>query len=307
MSIVGSVMGVMEARAHADSAAQLPPFVMMLLPSLLVSLVITSILAIGIGFIVPMKKVNEGVEKGIKAKGFVLRLDVAKSLLQNMVNGLKNDRVGLVVFAGETMVQSPLSYDKNSFLTFLQRVNPALLSEQGTNLGGAIQTSIDRFSTTASQTKVILLISDGEDPDSEHVKSAINEAAKKNIQVFTVGIGSERGGYIPEGQTWFGEIIYKRHADGRPVISSIAEGPLKEIAEKTKAEYFRAKDIATYKKVIKGLNNIKRVAVSGGKIVMREELYWIPLLIAFLLLLVEWVISERIPYSREQDHWLKRI
>lgn len=74
MSIVGSVMGVMEARAHADSAAQLPPFVMMLLPSLLVSLVITSILAIGIGFIVPMKKVNEGVEKGIKAKGFVLRL-----------------------------------------------------------------------------------------------------------------------------------------------------------------------------------------------------------------------------------------
>ena len=235
------------------------------------------------------------------------RLDVAKSLLQNMVNGLKNDRVGLVVFAGETMVQSPLSYDKNSFLTFLQRVNPALLSEQGTNLGGAIQTSIDRFSTTASQTKVILLISDGEDPDSEHVKSAINEAAKKNIQVFTVGIGSERGGYIPEGQTWFGEIIYKRHADGQPVISRIAEGPLKEIAEKTKADYFRAKDIATYKKVIKGLNNIKRVAVSGGKIVMREELYWIPLLIAFLLLLVEWVISERIPYSREQDHWLKRI
>lgn len=235
------------------------------------------------------------------------RLDVAKALLRNMLNGLKDDRIGLVVFAGETMVQSPLSYDKNSFLTFLERVNPALLSEQGTNLGGAIQTSIDRFSTTASQTKVIVLISDGEDPDTEHIKSAINEAVKKNIQIFTVGIGSEQGGYIPEGQTWFGETVYKRLPSGQLVVSKIAEAPLKEIAEKTKAEYFRASNVKTARKVIQGLNNIKRVAVSGGKRIMRKELYWIPLFIAFFLLLLEWIISERIPYSREQDHWLKRI
>ncbi len=235
------------------------------------------------------------------------RLDVAKALLRSMLNGLKDDRIGLVVFAGETMVQSPLSYDKNSFLTFLERVNPNLLSEQGTNLGGAIQTSIDRFSTTASQTKVILLISDGEDPDTKHIQSAISEAEKKNIQIFTVGIGSERGGYIPEGQTWFGETIYKRLSNGQLVISRIAEAPLKEIAERTKAEYFRASNVKTARKVIQGLNNIKRVAVSGGKRIMRKELYWIPLFIAFFLLLLEWMISERIPYSREQDHWLKRI
>ena len=235
------------------------------------------------------------------------RLDVAKALLRSMLNGLKDDRIGLVVFAGETMVQSPLSYDKNSFLTFLERVNPNLLSEQGTNLGGAIQTSIDRFSTTASQTKVILLISDGEDPDTKHIQSAISEAEKKNIQIFTVGIGSERGGYIPEGQTWFGDTIYKRLSNGQLVISRIAEAPLKEIAERTKAEYFRASNVKTARKVIQGLNNIKRVAVSGGKRIMRKELYWIPLFIAFFLLLLEWMISERIPYSREQDHWLKRI
>lgn len=235
------------------------------------------------------------------------RLDVAKAILKNMVNGLRDDRVGLVVFAGETMVQSPLSYDKNAFLTFLDRVNPALLSEQGTNLGGAIQTSIDRFSTTASQTKVILLISDGEDPDTEHIKSAIGEAEKKEIKIFTLGIGSEQGGYIPEGQTWFGENIYKRHPNGQFVVSKIAEAPLKEIASRTKAEYYRASNVYTAKQVIKGLNSIKRVAVSGGKRIMRKELYWIPLLIAFLLLLAEWMISERIPYAREQDHWLKRI
>lgn len=235
------------------------------------------------------------------------RLSVAKVLLRNLVNGLKEDRVGLVVFAGETMVQSPLSYDKNAFLTFLERVDPTLLSEQGTNLGGAIQTSIDRFSTTASQTKVIVLISDGEDPDTKHIDAAISEAEKKGIQIFTVGIGSEKGGYIPESRNFWGEIQYKRLANGQLVISKIAEAPLKEIAKRTKAEYYRAADVKTANKVIKGLNKIKRVVVSGGKRIMRKELYWIPVLIGFLLLLVEWIISERIPYSREQDHWLKRI
>ena len=182
-----------------------------------------------------------------------------------------------------------------------------MLSEQGTNLGGAIQTSIDRFSTTASQTKVIVLLSDGEDPDSKHVEAAMSEAEKKGIKIFTVGIGSENGGYIPEGQTWFGETIYKRLPNGQPVISKIAEEPLKLIAERTKAEYYRASNVSTANKVIKGLNQIKRVAVSGGKRIMRKELYWIPLLFAFFMLLLEWMISERIPYSREQDHWLKRI
>ena len=235
------------------------------------------------------------------------RLDIAKALLKNMLNGLKDDRIGLVVFAGETMVQSPLSYDKNSFLTFLDRVNPALLSEQGTNLGGAIQTSIDRFSTTASQTKVILLISDGEDSDKKHIDLAINEAAKKNIQIFTVGIGSNQGGYIPESRDFWGRIAYKKHPNGQLVISKISEKPLREIAEKTKAEYFRASDVKTAKNVIGGLNKIKRIAVKGGTRQVRKELYWIPLFIAFFLLLLEWMISERIPYSREQDHWLKRI
>ena len=235
------------------------------------------------------------------------RLDVAKAILRNMMNGLKEDRVGLVVFAGETMVQSPLSYDKNAFLTFLERVNPALLSEQGTNLGGAIQTSIDRFSSTASQTKVIVLLSDGEDPDTKHIESAINEAKKKNIKIFTVGIGSEQGGYIPESRDFWGDFIYKKNKKGEIILSKLSEEPLKKIASETNAEYYRAADVKTSNKVIKGLNNIKRIAVSGGKRILRKELYWIPLFIAFFLLLFEWMISERIPYSREQDHWLKRI
>lgn len=234
------------------------------------------------------------------------RLEVAKAILNKMVNGLRDDRVGLIVFAGETMVQSPLSYDKNTFLTFLERVNPSLLTKQGTNLAGAIQTALDRFDMTASQSKVVLLISDGEDSDKKRLDSAVEEAARKNIPVFTVGIGSKKGGYIPEGQTWFGDIVYKRYK-GQPVITKLDEKNLREIAERTQAEYLRASDISSARKVISGLNNIKRVAVVGGSRQLRRELFFFPVLMAFLLLLLEWMISERIPYERERDHWLKRI
>ncbi len=234
------------------------------------------------------------------------RLDVAKAILGRMVNGLRNDRLGLVVFAGETMVQSPLSYDKNAFLTFLERVNPTLLSRQGTNLAGAIQTSLDRFDMTASQSRAILLISDGEDENKNRLEASIKEANRRKIQVFTVGIGSSRGGYIPEGRTWFGEVVYKRHK-GKPVITKLDEKNLREIAEKTGGAYFRASDISSARDVIAGLDGIKRVAVSGGSRLTRRELYFFPVLLAFLVLLLEWLVSERIPYEREKDHWLKRI
>ena len=234
------------------------------------------------------------------------RLDVAKEILARMSNGLRDDRLGLVVFAGETMVQSPLSYDKGAFLTFLERVSPNLLAKQGTNLAGAIQTSLDRFDMTASQSKVILLISDGEDKDKQRLQAAIAEAVRKKIPVFTVGIGSEKGGRIPVSRNWFGDVEYLRHK-GQVVVTRLEETNLKEIADKTGARYFRASDISSAKEVIGGLDGIKRVAVTGGTRLARHELYYIPVLLAFFLLLLEWMVSERIPYERERDHWLKRI
>lgn len=234
------------------------------------------------------------------------RLDVAKAIISRMLNGLRDDRIGLVVFAGETMVQSPLSRDKNTFLTFLERVNPQLLAKQGTDLGGAIQTSIDRFDMTASQSKVILLFSDGEDNNREKLDKSIEEAGRKGLPVYTVGIGSEKGGYIPEGQTWFGEMIYKKH-QGKLVVTRLEDKNLKEIAEKTGAKYFRANNIASAREVVAALDELSRTAIAGGTRQIRHELYWLPVIIAFLLLLLEWMISERIPYSREKDHWLQRI
>jgi Ca-activated chloride channel family protein len=248
------------------------------------------------------------ISKSMKARDIEgnSRLDVAKAILARMMNGLRDDRVGLVVFAGETMIQSPLSRDKNTFLTFLERVNPSLLAKQGTNLSSAIETSIDRFDMNASQTKVILLFSDGEDQNKERLQRAIDEAGKKNIPIFTVGLGSEKGGYIPEGRTWFGETVYKTFK-GKRVVTKLKDDVLKKIAAQTNAEYMRASDISSAREVVSKLNQLDRIAVSGGSRQIRVELFWLPVLFAFFLLLLEWMISERIPYEREKDHWLKRI
>jgi Ca-activated chloride channel family protein len=234
------------------------------------------------------------------------RLDAARAILKKMVQGLKNDRLGLIVFAGETMVQSPVSYDKNTFITFLDRADPSIMAIQGTNMAAAIQTSIDRFDMTASQSKVILMVSDGEDHNVEELNKAIDEAVKKKIPIFTLGIGSYEGGRIPESRDWFGRISYKTHK-GRVVVTKLDESTLKDIAKKTGGKYFRAHDVSSANKVIGQLSGIKRVAVSGGTIMVKKEYFYFPVLLAFLLLLLEWVVSERVHYEREKDHWLKRL
>jgi len=234
------------------------------------------------------------------------RLDVGKALIERLLGGLRQDRVGLVVFAGDTMVQCPLTQDKNTFLTFLQRIDPSMLTNQGTNIAGAIETGIDRFDLTASQSRVLVLVSDGEDQNKERLDRALNEAKRKGILIYTVGIGSRNGGPIPVSRNVWGEIRYKTF-QGRTVVSKLEDSTLKKIAKATGGEYYRASDGKSAEKVAYALAGLKRVAMAAGTQTVTRELYFLPGLLAFLILLLEWMISERIPYEREKDHWLKRI
>lgn len=234
------------------------------------------------------------------------RLSIAKALLQRLMQGLLHDRVGLVVFAGDTMVQCPLTLDRSTFLTFLERVDPSLLTNQGTNLGGAIETSLDRFDFAASQSRAILLVSDGEDSDKKRVAKAAAEARRKGVPVFTVGIGSREGGPIPVSRDVWGEYQFKVH-QGRRVISKLEDETLKTIARETNARNWRAMDGSSAQEVAKAIGGLKRVAMVTGTRTVTQEWFELPLLLGFLLLVLEWMISERIAYTREKDHWLKRL
>ena len=234
------------------------------------------------------------------------RLDVAKALIERLLNALRNDRVGLVAFAGDTMVQCPLTPDKGASLTFLERVDPAMLTVQGTDLAAAIETSLDRFDYTASRTRVIVLVSDGEDRDPERVAKAVTDAVRRGVPLYTVGIGSAEGSYLPAGRDAWGRVTYKTFK-GERVVTKLDDAMLRKIGRDSRGAYFRAKDVASAKKVAGALEALPRTAIHQGMQIVTRELFQWPVLLAFLLLLVEWMISERIPYERAKDHWLKRL
>ncbi|NLJ82702.1 MAG: VWA domain-containing protein, partial [Bacteroidales bacterium] len=165
------------------------------------------------------------------------RLEASKISILSLLDRLKGDRVGLVVFAGKSFVQLPITSDYAAAKTFINQLSTQMISEQGTDIGTAIDlaaTSMLPAKTTTSNpkasptnvNKVIVVISDGEDHWDEVVDIA-KAASKKGIRIFTIGIGSVLGEPIPI-ETKGGKIQYKKDKDGNTVITRLNEKMLKD-------------------------------------------------------------------------------
>ena len=153
------------------------------------------------------------------------RLDKSKMLIENMIDGFRNDKVGLVVFAGSSFVQLPITTDFVSAKMFLQSLNPSLIASQGTNIGGAINTCINCFTKKENVGRAIVVITDGEDHEGGAIEAA-KAAKKKGINVFVLGIGMPKGGLIPDGHGG-----YMKDNHGNEVLSVLNEDMCKQIAQ----------------------------------------------------------------------------
>ena len=153
------------------------------------------------------------------------RLDKSKMLIENMIDGFKNDKVGLVVFAGSSFVQLPITTDFVSAKMFLQSLNPSLIASQGTDIGGAINTCINCFTKKENVGRAIVVITDGEDHEGGAIEAA-KAAKKKGINVFVLGIGMPKGGFIPDGHGG-----YMKDNHGNEVLSVLNEDMCKQIAQ----------------------------------------------------------------------------
>ncbi len=212
------------------------------------------------------------------------RLEAAKNAISSFVDNLKGDRVGLVLFAGEAFVYCPLTRDYDAFKTIFERVDVNLARKQGTMIGEAIREAILRFPEKENVGRVILLITDGEDHGSDP-EEASREALENKITIFTVGIGSKEGAYVPEGRDVFGRIVYKEK-DGERVITKLNEDILKKIADITGGEYFYAPKEKTLIRVLDKISNLSRERVKVIKGGVPEELYHIfliPGLVSFIM------------------------
>lgn len=152
------------------------------------------------------------------------RLDKSKMLIENLVDNFTNDKIGLIVFAGDAFVQLPITSDYVSAKMFLQNITPELIAAQGTNLAEAIDLSSHSFTKQEKVGRAIIVITDGEDHEGG-VEKVAKAAQKNGIRIFVLGVGSAKGAPIPDGNGG-----YMKDKTGQEVMSALNEDMCKQIA-----------------------------------------------------------------------------
>lgn len=218
------------------------------------------------------------------------RLEKVKFELKNIVEAFNSDRIGMIIFSSEAFVQCPLTYDQNALFLFIETLHTGLVPRTGTDFAPAIGLSLDKLddnegSSLEQKSKVIILISDGEDFGDETGEIAA-EVRKRNIRLFTLGVGTTEGSKI---MTRNG---FKKDNDGREVVTKLNRKSLQSIASKTRGKYFEinatANDISrlinTIRNIEGEIRDTRHVDVSANK-------YYYFLAAALLLLLLDGITS----------------
>lgn len=159
------------------------------------------------------------------------RLDKSKMLIENLVDKFNNDKIGLIVFAGDAFVQLPITSDYVSAKMFLQNITPSLIQTQGTNIGQAIDLATKSFTQQNNVGRAIIVITDGENHE-EGATEAAQAAKKKGINVFILGIGNTKGAPIP-----MGDGSYLKDNTGNTVMTALNENMCKELAQAGSGQY----------------------------------------------------------------------
>jgi Ca-activated chloride channel family protein len=221
------------------------------------------------------------------------RLERARREILDFIKVVQGDRVGLIAFAGAAFVQCPLTLDYAALEMFLSALRPDLIPVPGTDLGAAIDMGIAAFDEESATDKVILLITDGEDNENQGLKAA-RQAAAKGVKIFVFGIGDVGGGPIPELD---GSGGFKKDRQGKLILSKLEEESLQNIASLTGGTYVRsvAGDLDLDVLYFDGIKSQTRAQeLKSGKIKVYEERFPLFVLAAFILLLIEGFIDEKV-------------
>ncbi len=209
-----------------------------------------------------------------QGRQLISRLDAAKFLVQTFIKKRPQDRIGLIEFTGESFVASPLTLDHNVFQTFLENISSNDLGKQGTNLTEALSVSLARLDVQSADKrgKAVLLFSDGDATINFEVTKMAKIAKDKGVKIYTIGIGSEDGSPIPDGQDSFGRIVYKKY-HGERVLAKLNPKPLKKMAKITDGEYFHAEDISDLKSLQQKLAQLPQKILHEESISPQAEQY----------------------------------
>lgn len=210
------------------------------------------------------------------------RMEAAKKVASEFINDRPKDKIGLVIFAGESFTQCPLTVDHGILLNLLGEVHYGMIDD-GTAIGLGLANSVNRLKNSKTKSRVIILLTDGSNNQGEIAPLTAAEVAKSyGIRVYTIGVGS-RGNALAPVQTPYG-IRYQN------VPVDIDENTLRQIASITGGEYFRATNNASLKNIYNQIDKMEKYRINVSKISKRQELFLPFALLALLLILLDVVL-----------------
>lgn len=228
------------------------------------------------------------------------RLEKSKQIVSQIINQLGNDRIGIVAYAGSAFPVLPITTDYSVAKMFLQSMNTGMVSSQGTSLDEAIKLSATYFDDKSKTSKLLILISDGED-HSEGAQAAAEEASKQGMRIITIGIGTEKGGTIPLKKNGIVE-SYQRDNNDQVVVTKLNRASLEAIAKATKGGYVNGNNTKEVLEYIKStLDTIQKTEFESTQMAdFQSQFQWF-LGIAFGLLFLDFFLLER------KTNWVSKL
>ena len=228
------------------------------------------------------------------------RLERSKLILSKLIDDMVDDKIGLIVFAGDAFVQLPITSDNVSAKMFLSSINPNLVPRQGTAIGTAIDLAIQSFGPNESEAgRTIIVITDGENHEDDAVGAA-KLAQEKGITVNVVGMGTPEGTPIPVG----GTISFRKDKDGNVVVTKLNENMCRQIAEAGSGIYVRADNSNTALKAVSGqIGEMQKGNLETKSYAEYDEKFYIFVWIALFLLVIEFYVFNRQNKALNKIKW----
>lgn len=214
------------------------------------------------------------------------RLERSKNIVSRLVDSFEDDKIGLIVFAGDAFIQLPITSDFISAKIFLESINPGLIARQGTNVKEAIDMATRSFTPREGVGKAIIIITDGENHEGGAVEAA-KAAVEKGMTVYVMGVGSPEGAPIPAGRS--GD--FRRDKEGNIIVTKLNEKMCQEIAAAGNGVYIRIDNTGNALKVLqKEIGSLAKADVETTVYSEYDEQFQVMAWIAFVLLLLEMLL-----------------
>lgn len=252
----------------------------------------------GIEVVIAVDASNSMLASAGKDDNGVSRMRTAKTVLEKLINRLDNDRVGLIVYAGDAYTLIPVTGDYISAKMFLNSIEPSQITNQGTNISAAITTAANSFGDESKKTgKAIILITDAEDlEDQDNVLKVASNVADKGIQIDVVGVGTDTPVTIP---TASGNMVDQTTGD--VVRTALNEDLAASIAKAGKGIYVNASNSDALNELDKQLSTVKKTAMESSFYALHDELFPVFLWLALIFLVADIFMLER------KIGWLDKI